>query len=67
MKIPQSEMGTGTFSREISLKNGLETKYFTFSISPLMTKDHEEGKLIMIHDITETYKYQEALRQANKK
>lgn len=67
VKIPQSEMGSGTFSREISLKSGLETKYFTFSISPLMTKDHEEGKLIMIHDITETYKYQEALRQANKK
>ncbi len=57
----------GNFGREISLKSGSETKFFTVSISPLMTRDNAEGKLVMIHDITEIYRYQEALKQANKK
>lgn len=57
----------GTFGREISLKSGSETKFFTVSISPLITRDDAEGKLVMIHDITEIYRYQEALKQANKK
>ena len=57
----------GGFGREISLKSGLETKFFTLSVSPLMTRDDAEGKLVMIHDITEIYRYQEALKQANKK
>lgn len=57
----------GNFCREISLKSGSETKFFTISISPLMTRDDAEGKLVMIHDITEIYRYQEALKQANKK
>lgn len=57
----------GSFGREISLKSGLETKFFTISVSPLMTRDDAEGKLVMIHDITEIYRYQEALKQANKK
>ncbi|MDQ1276810.1 MAG: hypothetical protein QG610_2388 [Euryarchaeota archaeon] len=57
----------GTFGREISLRSGSETKFFTVSISPLVTRDDAEGKLVMIHDITEIYRYQEALKQANKK
>ncbi len=67
VEIPQGEAHEGNFSKEISLKGGVETKFFTLSISPLTTKDNSEGKLIMIHDITETYRYQEALKQANKK
>ncbi|WP_292372407.1 histidine kinase N-terminal 7TM domain-containing protein [Methanosarcina sp. UBA411] len=67
VEIPQSEANEGNFNKEISLKNGLETKFFTLSVSPLMTKDNAEGKLLMIHDTTETYRHQEALRQANKK
>jgi PAS domain S-box-containing protein len=63
----QSEAHEGNFSKEISLKSGLETKFFTLSLSPLMTKDNAEGKLVLIHEITETYRYQEALRQANLK
>jgi PAS domain S-box-containing protein len=57
----------GNFGREISLQSGSETKFFTVSISPLMTRDDAEGKLVMIHDITEIYRYQDALKQANKK
>ncbi|WP_269850090.1 sensor histidine kinase [Methanosarcina horonobensis] len=57
----------GSFGREISVKSGSETKFFTVSVSPLMTRDDAEGKLVMIHDITELYLYQEALKQANKK
>ncbi len=57
----------GSFGREISLKNGSETKFFTVSVSPITTKDDADGKLVMLHDITEIYRYQEALRQANKK
>lgn len=67
VEIPQSEANEGNFNKEISLKNGLETKFFTLSVSPLRTKDNAEGKLLMIHDTTETYRHQEALRQANKK
>jgi len=67
VEMSQTEAHESNFSKEISLKNGLETKFFTLSVSPLLTKDNEEGKLVMIHDITETYRYQEALRQANKK
>lgn len=66
-EIPQSEAHEYNFNKEISLKNGLETKFFTLSVSPLMTKDNAEGRLLMMHDTTETYRYQEALRQANKK
>jgi PAS domain S-box-containing protein len=57
----------GNFGKEISLKSGLETKFFNISTSPLTTGDNAEGKLVMIHDITEIYRYQEALEQANKK
>jgi PAS domain S-box-containing protein len=57
----------GNFGKEISLKSGLETKFFNISTSPLTTEDNAEGKLVMIHDITEIYRYQEALEQANKK
>ena len=57
----------GGFGREISLKSGLETKFFNVSVSFLMTKEDAEGKLVMLHDITEIYQYQEALKQANKK
>ena len=57
----------GGFGREISLKSGLETKFFTISVSPLLTRNDAEGKLVMLHDITEIYRYQEALKQANKK
>ncbi|MCQ1537168.1 PAS domain S-box protein [Methanosarcina sp. KYL-1] len=55
------------FSREISLKSGSESRFFTLSVTPLTTRDDAEGKLVMIHDITEIYRYQEALKQANKK
>ncbi|AKB35307.1 Signal-transducing histidine kinase [Methanosarcina siciliae C2J] len=57
----------GSLGREISLQIGLEAKFFTFSVSPLQKRDDEDGKLVMIHDITEIYRYQEALKQANKK
>ncbi|HIH95561.1 TPA: PAS domain S-box protein [Methanosarcina acetivorans] len=57
----------GSLGREISLQIGLETKFFSVSVSPLQTRDDEDGKLVMIHDITEIYRYQEALKQANKK
>ena len=65
--ISLSEAHEGSFSKEISLKSGLETKFFTLSVSSLMTKDNAEGKLLMVHDITEIYRYQEALTEANKK
>lgn len=67
VEMPKSEAHEGNFNKEISLKIGLETKFFTLSVSPLLTKDDEEGRLIMIHDTTETSRYQEALKQANKK
>jgi len=57
----------GDLGKELSLKRGLDTKFFTFSVSTLKTWDYPEGKLILIHDITEIYRYQEALKQANKK
>jgi len=65
--LSQNETCEGNFGKEISLKSGLETKFFTLSVSPLTTRDYPEGKLILIHDITEIYRYQEALKQANKK
>ncbi len=65
--LSQNETYEGNFGKEISLKKGLETKFFTLSVSPLTTRGYPEGKLIMIHDITEIYRYQEALKQANKK
>jgi len=65
--MPQSEAHEDNFNKEIFLKSGLETKLFTLSVSTLLTKDDEEGKLLMMHDTTETYRYQEALKQANKK
>ncbi len=67
MDISQNEAHEGNLNKEISLKSGLETKFFTLSVSTLMTKDNTEGKLVMIHDITEIFRYQEALKQANKK
>ncbi|MGA9188771.1 MAG: histidine kinase N-terminal 7TM domain-containing protein [Methanosarcina sp.] len=63
----QNEAHEGNLSKEISLKSGLDTKFFTLSVSPLMARDNADGKLVMIHDITEIYRYQEALKQANKK
>jgi PAS domain S-box-containing protein len=65
--ISQKETYEGNFGKEISLKIGIETKYFTLSISPLRNWDYPESKLILIHDITEIYRYQKALKQANKK
>ncbi|HNW37320.1 MAG TPA: histidine kinase N-terminal 7TM domain-containing protein, partial [Methanosarcina vacuolata] len=67
VQMPQSEAHEGNFNKEIFLKSGLETKLFTLSVSSLLTKDNEEGRLLMMHDTTETYRYQEALKQANKK
>lgn len=57
----------GGFGREISLKSGVETKFFNVSVSTLTARDTEKGKLVMLHDITEIYRYQEALKQANTK
>ncbi|MCO5384004.1 MAG: ATP-binding protein [Methanosarcina barkeri] len=65
--LSQNEPHEGDLSKEISLKNGLDTKFFTLSVSPLMTRENADGKLVMIHDITEIFQYQEALKQANKK
>lgn len=56
-----------SFRKEISLKMGFETKFFTLSISSLKNWETSEGKLILIHDITEIHQYQEALKQANNK
>ncbi|WP_292388384.1 histidine kinase N-terminal 7TM domain-containing protein [Methanosarcina sp. UBA5] len=67
VEMPQNEVHEGCFHKEISLKSGFETKFFTLSVSPLMTKDDAEGRLIMMRDTTETSRYQEALKQANKK
>lgn len=67
VKMPLGEDHEGNFKREIFLKSGLETKLFTLSVSPLLTKDDNEGRLLIMHDTTETYRYQEALKQANKK
>lgn len=67
VEMSQREAHEGNFSKEISLKNSFETKFFTLSVSPLMTKNDVEGNLLLIHDITDTYRYQEALKQANKK
>ena len=67
VQMLQSEAHEGNFNKEIFLKSGLETKLFTLSVSTLLTKDDEEGRLLMMHDTTETYRYQEALKQANKK
>ncbi len=57
----------GSFSRDFSLKDGAQPGYFTLTVTPLEHKDASEGRLVMIHDITEIYRYQEALKQANKK
>jgi PAS domain S-box-containing protein len=67
VEISRSKAHEGIYSKEISLKKGLETKFFNLSISPIMAKDHSEGKVLLIHDISEIYRYQEALKQANKK
>ncbi len=67
VEMPQNEAHDGYPHKEISLKSEFETKFFTLSVSPLMTKDDAEGRLIMMHDTTETSRYQEALKQANKK
>jgi PAS domain S-box-containing protein len=67
VEISRSKAYEGIYSKEISLKKGLETKFFNLSISPIMAKDHSEGKVLLIHDISEIYRYQEALKQANKK
>ncbi len=45
----------------------LQKKYFKPSISSLRFGRFGECKLIVFHDITETYTYGEALKEANKK
>jgi PAS domain S-box-containing protein len=55
------------FFTEISLKSGLETKFFNLNINTLKTWDDVQGTSILIHDITRIYRYQEALKQANRK
>lgn len=57
----------GDFFTEISLKSGFETKFFNLNISSLTSRGDVRGKLMLIHDITKIYRYQEALKQANKK
>lgn len=57
----------GDFFTEISLKSGFETKFFNLNISSLTSRGDVRGRLILIHDITKIYRYQEALKQANKK
>jgi len=56
-----------SFNREFSLKDGSQPRFFNLTVTPLEHKDASEGRLVMIHDITEIYRYQEALKQANKK
>lgn len=55
------------FFAEISLKSGFETKFFDLNISYLTSHGNVRGKLMLIHDISKIYRYQEALKQANKK
>lgn len=62
-----NNINEGTCFSKVSLKSGLETKIFNLSISSLPSKDNVKGKLILIHDCTENYRYQEALELANKK
>jgi PAS domain S-box-containing protein len=57
----------GNIGKEISLKNGQETKFFNLSISPLTTRENIQGKLVIIHDVTEICRFQDDLKQANKK
>ena len=49
VEISRSKAYEGIYSKEISLKKGLETKFFNLSISPIMAKDHSEGKVLLIH------------------
>ena len=62
-----NDTNEGSLGKEISLTSGLETKFFNLSISSLKTRDNAQGNLVLIHDITEICRYQEALKQANQK
>ncbi|RPJ77927.1 MAG: PAS domain S-box protein [Alphaproteobacteria bacterium] len=67
MELYFKDANEGNFGKEISLESGLETKFFNLSISSLTARDNMQGKLVIIHDITEIYRYQDDLKQANKK
>jgi len=67
LKLFINDTNEGNFLTEISLKSGLETKFFNLDISSLISQDNVRGKLMLIHDVTKIYRYQEALKQANQK
>ncbi|MDD3042597.1 MAG: histidine kinase N-terminal 7TM domain-containing protein [Methanosarcinaceae archaeon] len=57
--------------RDISIKTGGQTRFFELSASPIGPEVPSplrgEGELILVRDVTETYRYGEALKEANKK
>lgn len=67
LKLSVNNRNEGDFFTEISLKNGLETKFFNLNVSSLTARDDVRGKLMLVHDITNIYRYQKALKQAHKK
>jgi len=50
-----------------SIKKASKLNYYSLSISPLRFEGWTRGKLVLIHDVTESQRYGEALRQANAK
>lgn len=55
------------FPDGLSIKTGSEKGFYSLCTTPLASGACKDGKLIVIRDITETHRYQEALKQANKK
>ena len=55
------------FSKSLSINFGGETHFFMVSFSLLFRKENLRGTLVVLHDITEAYRFGEALKQANQK
>ncbi|MDQ1276811.1 MAG: Signal transduction histidine-protein kinase AtoS, partial [Euryarchaeota archaeon] len=55
------------FQKVISSEKDLQNKYFKPGVSSLRLGRFGKCRLIMLHDITETYAYGEALKDANEK
>ena len=56
-----------SFSKKISINSGGETRFFMVSVSSLFRAESSKGIVVVLHDITEAYRFGKALKQANKK
>ncbi|MCQ1537169.1 PAS domain S-box protein [Methanosarcina sp. KYL-1] len=57
----------GPFSREISITSGMGMRFFRTGFSSISSGENVRGALVVLHDITDAYRYGEALKQANQK